>query len=115
MCSTTVSAGEILGQAGELLAALPDGRRGLGSPLADEVLALRALCDRVEAAYLARLALLDHDLVPGGGKYGSTQAWLRGEAGLSATGAKGDVRLANRLHGESLRPLPALAAAFGRG
>lgn len=79
--------------------------------LVDEVMEIRRLISRLEAAYLARVEVLDRR---GGvaGEHGSTAAWLRMATRCSPTVAGRDVHLARDL--ADALPVTAAALADGR-
>lgn len=106
MCSTPA----------ELLAAiraLPDSGEGPVDPA--EVTALRALVERAQAAYLARLAAFDRADGPLREGYARTWVWLRERGGALPAEARAEVWLARRLHTDQNRPMTATAEAVRSG
>jgi uncharacterized protein DUF222 len=83
--------------------------------LAEEVLELRRLVDRLEGQWLRRLAAVDGRGGAGadqGQEFGSTAAWLRNRLRMGSGAARGSVRTARALFRGSL---PETAAALTSG
>lgn len=97
-----------------ILDALPAPEPGLGSSLADEVVALRRLVERSQVAYLERLAALDgaSSGVVGGE---STARFVAAEVGLPTRVTHRELRLARALHTDTERPCEATRALLSAG
>jgi len=104
MCSTV--AGLLAG-----LATLP-----ADAPVdAGELVGLRALAERAQALYLARLARFDSTAAAAADGAGASWAWLRDHGRALPAEARAEVWLARRLHTDAQRAMPGTEAALGAG
>jgi len=104
MCSTV--AGLLAGLAGVPADAPVD---------AGELVGLRALAERAQALYLARLARFDSTGAAAADGAGASWAWLRDHGRALPAEARAEVWLARRLHTDAERAMPGTEAALGAG
>jgi len=104
MCSTV--AGLLAGLAGVPAQAPVD---------AGELVGLRALAERAQALYLARLARFDSTAAAAADGAGASWAWLRDHGRALPAEARAEVWLARRLHTDAQRAMPGTEAALGAG
>jgi len=76
---------------------------------------LRALAERAQALYLARLARFDSTGAAAADGAGASWAWLRDHGRALPAEARAEVWLARRLHTDAERAMPGTEAALGAG
>ncbi len=80
-----------------------------------ELVGLRALAERAQALYLARLARFDSTGAAAADGAGASWAWLRDHGRALPAEARAEVWLARRLHTDAERAMPGTEAALAAG